>query len=72
MLTPQLNIPDGAIADRVMAAFHGSAAEYKAWLKEQIKAKVQEHELEQIRQQSTIDQQTKAAEINTMIQDNVT
>lgn len=41
---PTINITDQATFDRVNAAFGGSAANYKSWLKEELLIKVRQFE----------------------------
>jgi len=44
---PTLNISDQATFDRVNAAFGGSAANYKAWLKQELLLVVRQYEASQ-------------------------
>lgn len=52
-----------AQADRIVAAF-GSVANYRTWLKEAVRDRVRNVEVEKIRAQSEADMKAKSDEVN--------
>jgi hypothetical protein len=60
---PTLNIADQVKWDRVFAAFNGSPTEYKAWLREAVRAEVERREVSAISASADAQYQAKAAEL---------
>lgn len=58
--TPGLTIPTGPAWDRVFAAFHGSAEEYKTWLRQALTSEVLRRE-RQAAEETLAEQQAAAA-----------
>lgn len=58
--TPSLNITNQADWDRVYAAFHGSAAEYKDWLRRVLAEEVVQREV-------TVELERRRTEVETSL-----
>lgn len=64
---PTLTIPTGPGWDRVLAAFHGDAAEYKAWLRRTVLAEVLNREAASMRDTLDTQIQTSADQIKAIV-----